>query len=182
MKLPKDQPIDNHYEKKEISKGRIIETANGSIYRYLEDGRTQRFKTVEGKNYEPQDLLVFVPSYEWVLKNNAQWLKERNLESRNYYEQHILEHVQAGANNSTKKIWVVDLDGNKIETNEAAKNAGKIFLAFGEQGNLITDMIPVSKEPIKGFYTYDSRVYENEQGEKMRERHLGNQVIDIKEI
>lgn len=35
-------------------------TARGSVYRYLSDGRTQRFKTATGELHEPQDTLVFI--------------------------------------------------------------------------------------------------------------------------
>ncbi|MBA3064250.1 hypothetical protein FP803_02320, partial [Candidatus Woesearchaeota archaeon] len=32
-----------------------IETEKGSMYKYLPDGRTQRFKKAEGRYYEPQN-------------------------------------------------------------------------------------------------------------------------------
>lgn len=151
-----------------------IETAKGSIYRYLPDGRTQRFKKVEGKEYEPQDILTFVPSYDWIKSNNTTWLDKENLENKALYEQYLLENVQG-----KDKVWITDSKGKKIETNEAAKTADRLFMVFGKEDGSVQDYIPVSKEPIIGFYTYDTRVYFDEKGKRCRQRHFGNQVVKI---
>ena len=45
---------------------RSVITSKGSRYDYLPDGRTQRFKTVTGELNDPQDLLVFIPSFDFV--------------------------------------------------------------------------------------------------------------------
>ena len=155
---------------------RTIETAKGSTYRYLPSGKTQRFKKVEGKEYEPQDILTFVPNYEWIKSNNPQWLEKQGLENDTQYTQYLLEKVQG-----KDKVWIVDSKGKKVETNQDAKTAGKLFIAFGKKDGTVEDFIPVSKEPVIGFYTYDSRIYFDEKGERYRDRHLGNKVVKITE-
>lgn len=155
---------------------RTIETAKGSTYRYLPSGKTQRFKKVEGKEYEPQDILTFVPNYEWIKSNNPQWLEKQGLENDTQYTQYLLEKVQG-----KDKVWIVDSRGKKIETNQDAKTADRLFIAFGKRDGTVEDFIPVSKEPVIGFYTYDSRIHFDEKGERYRDRHLGNKVVKITE-
>ena len=41
-------------------------------------------------------------------------------------------------------------------------------------------LIPVAREPKKGFYTFDTRKYK-ENGEHKREKHLGNKIKEIVE-
>ena len=53
-----------------------IVTEHGSVYQYLPDGRTQRQNKVKDKTYEPQDILVFVPPYEWVAENAPDNIKK----------------------------------------------------------------------------------------------------------
>ena len=153
---------------------KTIETAKGSTYRYLPSGKTQRFKKVEGKEYEPQDILTFVPNYEWIKSNNPQWLEKQGLENDTQYTQYLLEKVQGKG-----KVWIVDSKGKKIETNQDAKTADRLFIAFGKKDGTVEDFIPVSKEPVIGFYTYDSRIHFDEKGERYRDRHLGNKVVKI---
>ena len=155
---------------------KTIETAKGSTYRYLPSGKTQRFKKVEGKEYEPQDILTFVPNYEWIKSNNPQWLEKQGLENDTQYTQYLLEKVQGKG-----KVWIVDSKGKKIETNQDAKTADRLFIAFGKKDGTVEDFIPVSKEPVIGFYTYDSRIHFDEKGERYRDRHLGNKVVKITE-
>lgn len=75
-----------------------VTTAKGSSYKYLDDGRTQRFKKVEGKQYEPQDILVFIPSYEWIIKNNPKGALEKimgeGIDNKIKFEQEILSYIQ----------------------------------------------------------------------------------------
>lgn len=155
---------------------KIVETAKGSTYKYLPDGKTQRFKKVEGKEHEPQDILTFVPNYEWIKSNNPQWLEKQGLENDTQYTQYLLEKVQGKG-----KVWIVDSKGKKIETNQDAKTADRLFIAFGKKDGTVEDFIPVSKEPVIGFYTYDSRIHFDEKGERYRDRHLGNKVVKITE-
>lgn len=157
---------------------REIVTAQGSVYRYLPDGRTQRFKTVEGKEYAPMDLLVFVPGFDWV-KRNAPPHILRRFDNELQYEQDILGGVQLPGH----KSYIVDATGKRLETNadvRAAAKTGPIFYAYGIVGQPFT-AIPVSPKPIVGFHAYDSMCGpEQPDGTHYRERHLGNKVVEIR--
>jgi hypothetical protein len=156
-----------------------VETARGSTYRYLPDGTTQRFKKVEGRDYDPQAALVYVPSFEWVKQHAPPETLKKVGEEDYIYEQRLLEYVQ-NPHKDGRKVYIVDATGRKIETNEEIKNAeGRISLAFLKDGK--TDFfIPVSHKPVMGFSTFDTRPYVDEEtGADMRERHLGNPVVKI---
>lgn len=153
-----------------------VVTAKGSRYRYLPDGRTQRFKTTEDKDYEPQDALVFVPDYAWVQHNAPKASLGTFGENETQYFQLLLGYVQGQG----KKTYIVDAAGKKLETNaEIAVCPGQVFLTFGDEAR-VEFMIPVARKPKLGFMAYDTRKY-LEQGQLKRERHLGNNVVEIKE-
>ncbi len=157
----------------------MVETGMGSTYRYLPDGTTQRFKKVEGKEYDPQAALVYVPDFEWIKKNASPEMLKKVGEEDYIYEQRLLEYVQ-NPRKDGRKVYIVDAAGRRIETNEEIKGAGgKIYLAF-LRGDKTDFFIPVSHKPKLGFYTFDTRHYTDEEtAEEMRERHLGNQVVKI---
>jgi hypothetical protein len=148
-----------------------FETEKGSKYTYLPNGKSQRFKTAENKLQEPQDLLVFVPNYEWVESKNPEWLKQNNLKSETAYTQYLLGKVQG-----QESVWIINEQGSKFEN--TSEITGKAFIAFGKDGKVET-MLPVNKEPTVGFFTYDTRVISRENGVVSRERHLGNKVTSI---
>ena len=162
-----------------------IETEKGSVYRYLPDGRTQRYKKVENKYYEPQNALVFIPDWVQVSKNAPDNVLRKLGESAAQYVQTILEYAQKQEKGN--KIYIVDKNVNKLETNQAIKETeGPVFLWFGrrekngEKDKLIPDFaIPVSSEPKKGYLTFDTRKYKTKEGVTMREVHIGNKVKDI---
>ncbi len=154
-----------------------VVTAKGSTYLYLPDGTTQRMKKVEGKEYPPQSALVYVPDYEWVKKNfRPDKLETTFGDNPGTYVETLVSYVQG----KDKKCYLVDAEGNKLETNQELRDSkGSIFLTFGDEQN--TDFtIPVTVDPTVGYMTYDSRKYkDDETGEDKRERHLGNPVIKI---
>ena len=157
----------------------MVETGKGSTYRYLPDGTTQRFKKVEGKEYQAQSALVYVPPFEWVKKNATPEMLEKVGKEDYIYERNLLEYVQNPYKDG-RKVYIVDATGKHIETNEEIKNVqGQVYLAFLKEDK--TDFfIPVSHKPVAGYYTFDTRKYNDEEtGESMRERHLGNQVVKI---
>ncbi len=157
----------------------MVETGKGSTYRYLPDGTTQRFKKVEGRDYDPQAALVYVPPFEWVKQRATPEQLEKIGKEDYIYENNLLTYVQ-NPRKDGRKVYIVDATGKHIETNEEIKNAeGQIYLAFLKDGK--TDFfVPVSHKPVVGFYTFDTRTYDDEKtGEHMRERHLGNQVAKI---
>lgn len=164
----------------ELSDVESVETAKGSTYRYLPDGSTQRFKKVENREYKAQSALVYVPDYEWVKRNAPPEVLEKLGDNEHAYSQILLEYVQNPLKSEDKKVYIVDKNGRKIETNQEIEVAEKpIFLTFLSKG--VTDFsIPVFHKPKVGFSTFDTRVYIDEKtGERMRERHLGNKVVKI---
>lgn len=172
--------------KKERKEGvSYIETEKGSMYRYLPDGRTQRYKKVEDKYYEPQNALVFIPDWAQVSKNAPDNILRKLGENAVQYNQIILEYAQKKEEGN--KIYIVDKEGSKLETNQAIKETeGPVFLWFGrrekndKKDKLIQDFaIPVSSEPKKGYQTFDTRKYKTKEGIIMREVHIGNRVKDI---
>lgn len=158
-----------------------VETAKGSQYRYLEDGTTQRFKKVEGKNYKPQAVLVYVPDFEWIKNHASPEMLTKLGEDKITYEENLLEYVQDKVEEDIDaKTYVVNKEGDKIESNKEIQDTKDgVFLAFcnNKHANF---MIPVFIVPKIGFLTYDSIKYRDEEtGELMRERHLGNRVVRI---
>lgn len=152
----------------------IVETANGSIYKYLSDGRTQRYKTAEKKTYEPQNALVYVPPYDWVQKNAPEKIRDMFGDNELIYESIILSYVQG----KEKKSYIINSKGEKLETNEQfLQTEGPLFLALGDR-NKIDLCIPVSMTPKLGHCTYDTTKYRD--GEQyFREKHFGNKVVKI---
>ncbi len=152
----------------------FAETAKGSVYKYLPDGRTQRYKKVENKMYEPQNALVYVPDYNWVQKNAPEQMRNVLGENESIYEEILLSYVQGNG----KKCYIIDRKGQKLETNrEISQTDGPVLLTFG-YGGKVDFYIPVSNMPKLGWYTYDTRKYMS--GEKcLREKHLGNKVVKI---
>ena len=148
-------------EKKEVPFKGItsFETAKGSVYTILPNGKTQRFKTATKEQNEPQYLTVFVK-----FKDTEQ-------------EQDFLEGIQRSDTSGTK-VYVIDKQGNKYDTNEQA--AGKdVRLALVKDGKVI-DTAETSTTPKIGYNTFDQRRFEKD-GEKYREAHLGNKVVKINE-
>lgn len=154
-----------------------VVTSHGSTYRYLEDGTTQRYKKAEGKEYDPQPVLVYIPNYDWLHERLPEVVGKLG-ENEGIYEEVLLEYAQAKG----KTMCVVDQDGRKLETNEEVSEAldhGTIAVAF-MTGNTVDFLLPTTNEPRMGFYTFDTRKYiDEESGELMRERHLGHKVVGI---
>ena len=157
-----------------------VETAKGSTYRYLPDGSTQRFKKVEGREYEKQSALVYVPDWAWVKQNASPEVLAKLGGDEDEYVQTLLRYVQNPVKSMDRKVYIVDEKGKRIETNQEIKEAeGTVYLIFLSKGNP-DFFIPVSHKPKLGFMTFDTRKYDDkETGEPMRERHLGNPVVKI---
>lgn len=156
-----------------------VVTQKGSVYKYLPDGRTQRYQTAKEELHEPQDAIVYIPDWEWVKSHVRDESYLRKLgENSTQYNQNILRYVQT----SGKKANIVNAEGKKLETNEDIKNEeSQIYLVFYERGAEELDIsIPVSHTPQQGFKTFDTRKYRDEETEElMRESHIGNPVKEI---
>ena len=169
-KLPKNS------ETRPGSKVVSVETARGSVYRYLPDDTTQRFKKAEGREYGPQSALVYVPDYEWVAQHTQKDILNKLGENEIDYMQTLLGYVQGKG----KKVYIINTSGKKLETNQEVREAqGLVYLCF-LTGDVVDFTIPVSSEPRIGFSTFDTRKYKDEStGEMVRESHLGNKVVKI---
>jgi hypothetical protein len=165
-------------ERKEKKPTKVV-TAQGSVYRYLPDGRTQRFKTKTGELDEPQDTIVFIPTFDLVGAKAAELYPEifRGIENSLQFEQVLLEYSQLHG----RTIRVIDENSTELHSNKAVQNAGHVFAQFIDRNdgkNCFT--LPVSKVPKVGYLTFDTRKFHDENGELKRERHIGNAVVDIK--
>ena len=154
-----------------------IITEHGSVYKYLPDGRTQRHNKIKDKLYEPQDILVFVPPYAWVLEHAPERIKPEIPEilgnTPEEYSRTISTYIMAPG----KKAFVVDGEGKKMTSNAEVSDAERVFLALWD-GVSVRIAIPLEKKPAIGYFTFDTRKFEN--GTR-RESHLGNKVIAIVE-
>lgn len=156
-----------------------VVTAYGSVYTYLPDGRTQRFKAVEGKTYDPQEALVYVPNFEWIKPRASQRLLDIFGDNEAQFEQTLLDYVYG----EHKQCFIVDRNGKKIATNqeiqELEQQGQPVFMTFGAEEE-VDFAIPVSSRPRLGFSTYDTTKFRDEEsGEYMRQAHLGNSVVRI---
>ena len=155
-----------------------ITTAQGSTYMYLEDGRTQRFKQATGEMKEPQDLLVFLPPWEEIADKAASLYPEifNGIENQPQYEQIMLAYAQT----SGKTMRPMNAQGQVIGKLSDIEEGEQVFVAFVNKETGKTDFhLPVAKMPKIGWNAFDTRVYQDKDGNTMRERHIGNQVTDI---
>ncbi len=157
-------------------------TAKGSSYKYLPDGRTQRFKKVENKDYEPQDALVYIPNYKWLKENELTKLEEafgKKFDGELGYEQFLLRYVHTEVLN----MFIFDKNNHKLETNKeiagARARGDRIRLALGTEKK-IHFAIPVSHLPKLGFSTYSTKKsYNEKEKQEKRQKHIGNEVVEI---
>lgn len=168
----------NPQEVNEQLKPKQIITAKGSVYSYLPDGRTQRYKAATGETFEPTDVLVFVPPWEKVegmMISHYPEVFERVTDDFDY-EQLLLRYVQLDG----KRVVIIDQDANQIKTQEDADAANRLFLAFIDTLKNTHDFsLPVAKDARIGFQTFDASYMTDDAGVEKRSRHLGNKVVEI---
>ncbi len=156
------------------------------LWRICNDGRTQRFKTVEESLKEPEDVLVFVPPWERV-KDRIREIYPTIFSAVTTEEEYIhilLKYVHLEG----RTVRVIDGFQEEILTNKEASHAyqeglqgkGNLFLAFIDKIDSTKSFtLPVSAIPKIDYLTFDTSKYE-ENGRTMRSRHLGNKVVEIK--
>jgi hypothetical protein len=135
-----------------------FETAMGSVYTVLPDGRTQRFKTAIGKQSEPNDLIVFVK-----FTDDAQ-------------EQRFLRGVHD--DNSGTKVYVIDNQGTKYSKNSDIRGKDVKFALVNPETGVVLETVETKQEPTVGYNTYDERRF-TENGDQYRSKHIGNKVTKI---
>lgn len=156
-----------------------LTTEQGSIYLSLPDGRTQRFKKATDELHEPQDVLVFIPPYKLIGATVVGHYPEifKGVTNEDQFMQVLLKHVHSSGYTSR----IVSNKGIELKKNQDVSNAERVFLHFISRSNPNDNfLLPVSKEPKLGYSTYDTRVYLDERGKNVRDRHLGNKIVDIK--
>ena len=148
-----------------------VVTGHGSIYRYLPDWTTQRYKTAEKSLRDPKDVLVYIPSFDKIKGSIPEEAQKYIGSTESDYENVLLEYIH----DTDKDVFVVNRDGKIIENNKAiADDGGRIYLAFGAKGK-VDFYIPVSHTPVVGYSSFDKKT----EPDGSWRRHLGNKVVKI---
>jgi hypothetical protein len=172
------QGLDREGKDYEIEKIDAIETSQGSVYKYLSDGTTQRFKKTESKEFKPQDLMVYIPDFDYI-RARTEWssLVERFENDEHLYNQTLLKTTHGEGD-----AYVVDFDFNPpkiLQTNEEVRAGKKVSLVCIFRDGTPRLSIPISPKPLIGFMTYDERTFTGDDGKSYRENHIGNKVTKI---
>lgn len=164
----------------------FVETSQGSIYRYLPDGRVQRYKKSEeilNLNEKPQETMetiVFIPPYDMLRGAAPKEYLDNNTLGRNKDE---LRNIVLGyVSDKNAFIAVLDEDGKRLTTNDEMEKAHEVHLVFGKfvDGKPVRDFtIPVSRIPRLGFAPYEGGSYTNSSGELRALKHIGHDVVRI---
>lgn len=140
-----------------------FKTEKDSIYAYDNDGKTSRFKTVEGKQYERQNVTVFV---DLTPEEEAKFLENIDLMSENKL---VCVAEELSSNDGARIIRDIS----------EVHDPDKIYLAVF---NLDTKMWEMKKKaslkPIMGYTPFDTRMYE-EHGKPRVKAHLGHKIVEI---
>ncbi len=153
-------------------------TAKGSVYTYLPDGRTVRFKNATNEKLEPQDVCVFLPPWAEINIKAKEIYPEIfvGIENEVQFEQVILPYAQMPG----YTMKVCDRGGSELITNADVAKADQVFILFSDKKNPNNSFyLPASGEPKIGYSTFDTRVYEKD-GKRLRSTHIGNKVVGIK--
>lgn len=155
-----------------------IVTAKGSVYTYLSDGRTQRFKAAAGETNEPQDILVFIPPWDLIAEKAKKIYPEHlgGVENETIFQDILLEFAQLEG----KTIRIIDESGSLLTTNEAVQKAQQVYMALIDKKDSKNSFnIPIGKRAVLGWNTLDTRRYTTPDGHSMHERHMGNKITQI---
>jgi hypothetical protein len=166
-------------ESVEKLKPKSLTTAKGSIYTYLPDGRTQRYKKATETLEAPQDLLVFIPPFEKVIDKARELYPNffTNIENDTQFQQLLLEYM---TKDGTKTIRP-GADQQEIYSLIGTPRDLQVFLYFIDKiKNKVDFILPTSREAKIGYNTFDARKFYDEGAKQhMRERHIGNKVVSI---
>lgn len=169
---------ESQEQAEEIKRPKSITTAKGSVYSYLEDGTTQRFKSAEGEMKEPQNVLTFIPRIERITdwENYGRlpdWIKDNDNDQ-------VMEILASDYIHNPKKRVVLTNESNEIiRSNIDASSANSLLLQFVDvETNQTEFALPVSSEPEIGDTTYDARYFDKDGTEHISS-HIGNAVTGI---
>ncbi|MFB6246328.1 MAG: hypothetical protein ABEI74_01920 [Candidatus Pacearchaeota archaeon] len=151
-----------------------FETGKGSVYKYLPNWKTQRFKKIENETKDPSDAIVFIPNYEWFQENINTDITKTLGNNEEEMNQIFLEYIHS----KPGRTYINDSEGKILRNNmEIHLNQGPTLLSFVKNKEL-DFYIPVAKDPRIGFQPYDTRTYQK-NGTRMRSSHIGHKVTSI---
>lgn len=136
-----------------------FKTTKGSIYAYDNEGKTTRFKTATGEQMDRQDITVFL--------DLAPHEEDAFLHDIDEAKVYVVEELSDG----TPKI---------IRDISEINNKENIYLASIKDGRWIRKK-RASVAPKEGHSVFDARQFKKD-GQTYTERHLGNKVVEIKEL
>ncbi len=174
FKMSTEQPTIEQEKKKPVR----FKTSMGSVYEYLPDGRTQRFKTATNEQSEPQDTIVFVPPWD-LIKEGAHRNYPKIFESidnEGLYESLLLDYIHQ----PNHTIRITNREGKELTTSSQIQDTDRVYICCIDKDRPEDSFyLPVSKEPKVGYQTYDTTKYVGDDGETYRDKHLGNKVVEI---
>lgn len=157
-------------------KPRAFMTDHGSVYQYLPNGKTERFKTATGERHPEQDILIFIPPWR-ILEEEAKKIYPNlaGIDNETIFHEALLEFVHK----KDKFSGVIDENGKELFSNAEIVKAKQAYLACFDMQNSKQDFkLPVGRYPAPGWFTYDSRFCEQD-GKKIRKSHIGNKVTQV---
>jgi hypothetical protein len=163
-----------------------IVTEKGSVYTYLPNGQTQRFKKKTNTLCKPLDFLVYIPPFEELeTLCGRHKVKNPNFLSEDHYAATIPVFGAAGVDNFVIPGVLVDGDLYAVKdtrnnaVREAWEESGKIMgLGFYGSNSQQRFVLPVSMFPIIGATTCDGFVRPSSKGYDSK-AHIGHKVTEI---
>lgn len=158
-------PVDETDTPKEVS-GKVVsfKTARGSVYTYDGDGKTTRFKTTTNEQQARQDLTVFV---------------RLTAEDEEAY---IAAYRSKQRRDPDERVYVLerqpDDSAQIIRDIAEVSDPQNLYLGIVKKEDVLR-LVKASLIPTIGDHPFDTRRFQNEQGEWKTERHLGNEVVEI---
>jgi hypothetical protein len=166
------------YGVKDVEK---FETSRGSVYTFLDDGRVSRFKTKTNEQMDPQDIIVFIPDFDFLKEILDSDILSKIGRDEEEVSETILAYIHG--QQGDKHVYIVNEKGEFVKNQEDLQKAQKLALVLLDQkdGEIHRyAAMPVSRRPRIGFSTFDMSFYKNDKGEERVRRHLGNTVTKIK--
>lgn len=162
-------------EKKKVIR---FKTAQGSIYEYLPDGSTRRFKTAANEQHEAKDAIVFIPPWDVIQEGAKQNYPKifEHIDSEGLFESLLIDYVHTPG----KTIRITDGQGYELSNNQEIQSADRVFILCLDKNDASSSFyLPVLRDPKIGYQTYDTSKYVAQDGKTYRDKHVGNKVTEI---